>query len=188
MPACPGAGWRGSAPRVRGARGPLATVIGGVIGLSTVPLAHPQIRKVPRPSNDPTSAVPRLRPAVDGRDPKACPAAAAVTAGGAAWTADQLASTYGFDQLYAQGRSGAGQRVAVYELEPFDMGDIDVYQACFGVHVPVSTVPVDGGAVGGQSGEAALDIEAIAGLAPGSSLTVYSGPNSAPDPSTPMPP
>ncbi len=159
----------------------LATVIGGVIGLSTAPLAHPQIRKVPLPSNGPTSAVP-LRPAVGGRDPKACPAAAAVTAGGSAWTADQLASTYGFDQLYAQGRSGVGQRVAVYELEPFDKGDIDVYQACFGVHVPVSTVPVDGGAVGGQSGEAALDIEAIAGLAPGSSLTVYSGPNSGAGP------
>ena len=159
----------------------LATVIGGVIGLSTAPLAHPQVRKVPLPSNDPTSAVP-LRPAVGGRDPKACPAAAAVTAGGSAWTADQLASTYGFDQLYAQGRSGVGQRVAVYELEPFDTGDIGVYQACFGVHVPVSTVPVDGGAVGGQSGEAALDIEAIAGLAPGSSLTVYSGPNSGAGP------
>ncbi len=168
---------------------PLAGVIGGVIGLSTVPQAHPQIRTVPVGATDGSAPSVAARPSGpgDGRavahaGPRACPAAAAVTRGGGAWTADQLASAYGFDALYGQGRSGVGQRVAIYELEPFDMSDIDAYQTCYGVHVPVSTVPVDGGATGTQSGEAALDIEAVAGLAPGSSIAVYSGPNSGAGP------
>jgi hypothetical protein len=37
---------------------------------------------------------------------------------------------------------------------------------------------VDGGATGAQEGEAALDVEVAAGLAPLSAITVYSGPNS----------
>ena len=91
-------------------------------------------------------------------------------------------STYGFDSLYGQGREAVGQRVAIFELKPFTASDISAYQACFGTHVPVSTVKVDGGATGSQSGEAALDIEAVAGLAPSSSITVYSGPNTVTGP------
>ena len=88
-----------------------------------------------------------------------------------------MASAYGFSSLYGQNRVAAGQRVGIYELEPFTPSDIQSFQSCYGLSVPVSTVSVDGGATGNQSGEAALDIEMVAGLAPSSSITVYSGPD-----------
>ena len=165
----------------------LATAVAGVVGLSTVAVLHPQVRMGPPAptTSTPTAGVPvgPVHGSVGAHvadtahaGPQACAAADGVAASGG-WTAEQLASTYDFDSLYAQGRLGVGQRVAIFELEPFTGTDVDTYEACFGVHVPVSTVPVDGGAVGPQSGEAALDIEAVAGLAPASSVVVYSGPN-----------
>jgi hypothetical protein len=153
----------------------LAPALGGVIGLSTVVPAHPDLRRGP-PLVQP-AASDSHRSAVAHTGPVACASATAARAGTGAWTADQLASTYGLSSLYARNRVGAGQRVGIYELEPFTASDVADYQACFGVHVPVSTVDVDGGAAGPQAGEAALDIEVVAGLAPSSSITVYSGPN-----------
>ena len=172
----------------------LAGVVGGVIGLSTVALAHPQI--VPGPatpttgstgsSGTPTAATqpsaPSAHASVTGHvGPTACAAAASVGAEFNAWTANQLASAYGFSTLYGQGRAAAGQQVAVYELEPYTPSDIGAYESCYGLSVPVSQASVDGGATGGQQGEAALDIEVVAGLAPSSSIVVYSGPNDGGD-------
>ncbi len=165
----------------------LAPAVAGVIGLNTLSLDHPQIayppgpgRRSPEGGSGPSTLIPEDS-AEAHVGPTACPAAAALSATGG-WTAEQLASTYGFDSLYGQGREAVGQRVAIFELEPFTASDISAYQACFGTHVPVSTVKVDGGATGSQSGEAALDIEAVAGLAPSSSITVYSGPNTVTGP------
>jgi subtilase family serine protease len=167
----------------------LSGAVGGVIGLSTVSEAHPQI--VPGPSTGSTppatggattpsgSAPSGVTPhdsATAQVGPTACAAAASLNGDGA-WTANQLAATYQFSTLYGQGRVGAGQRVDIYELEPFNLSDIVSYEACYGVNVPVSTTNVDGGASGRQQGEAALDIEMVAGLAPSSAITVYSGPN-----------
>jgi hypothetical protein len=162
----------------------LAGAIGGVIGLSDIAQSHPQIRPgtvagVATPGSPAAGAQPHAEGALLG--PVACGAASALTADGA-WTADQLASTYGFDALYGQGRVGAGQQVGIFELEPFTPSDIENYEACFGADAPVSTVAVDGGATGPQIGEAALDIEVVAGLAPASAITVFSGPNSGAGP------
>jgi hypothetical protein len=93
------------------------------------------------------------------------------------WTADKLASTYGLTSLYGQGRNGAGQTVGIYELEPYTPSDVQAYQSCYGLHVAVHNVSVDGGSSSAQSGEAALDIEVVAGLAPGAAISVYTGPN-----------
>jgi hypothetical protein len=178
-------------PRVPAA---LADSVEGVLGLSTVAEPHPQLvpgqalagggsasgstsgGTSPAGSTSAGSAGPHAA-AVAHAGPAACPdaSAAAYYAGG--WTADQLASAYGFDTFYGQGRVGAGQTVGIYELEPFTPNDIQAFEACYGINVPVSTVPVDGGASGSQVGEAALDIEVVAGLAPSSSIIVYSGPN-----------
>jgi subtilase family serine protease len=69
--------------------------------------------------------------------------------------------------------------VAVYELEPNAASDIAAYQSCYGTHTSVSYVKVDGGAGSGAgSGESALDIEQLIGLAPRARLLVYQGPNS----------
>jgi len=149
----------------------LATTLTGVIGLSDQATALPSVvRNAPLAV---PSAVPS--PAPHGTvAPQAC---AAISSFSNIWTATQLAQTYGLPGLYANGRVGAGQTVGIFELEPYSASDIQAYQSCYGTNVPVADVAVDGGTSGPQSGEAALDIEVVAGLAPGVSITVYSGPN-----------
>ncbi len=80
--------------------------------------------------------------------------------------------------LYGAGDLGAGQTVALYELEPDKASDISAYQSCYGTDASVTDVTVDGGAGHGYgSGEAALDIEDVIGLAPAAKILVYQGPN-----------
>ena len=99
-------------------------------------------------------------------------------------TPEQVAAAYGLSGLYGSGGpggtadEGAGQSVAVLELEPYDPNDIAAYQQCYGTNVQVSNVPVDGGSGSGPgAGEAALDIENVIGLAPKANIVVYEGPN-----------
>ncbi len=111
--------------------------------------------------------------------PQPCAQASSQAGGAGAYTADQIASAYGFSGLYAGGDDGSGVTVAVYELESDNPADIAAYESCYGIHASVSYVPVDGGAGSGSgSGEAALDIENLIGLAPGANVLVYQGPNS----------
>src|SRR5262249_53668425 len=95
------------------------------------------------------------------------------------YTADQIASAYEFDDFYAAGNFGAGQKVALLEMEPFLPSDIQTYQDCYGTNVKVTEVDVDGGPgpYEGEDGESALDIEQLIGLAPGVEIIVYQGPN-----------
>jgi kumamolisin len=97
-----------------------------------------------------------------------------------AYTADQIASAYRFSSLYGAGDEGAGQTIALFELEPNSPSDIAAYQACYGTNASVSYAAVDGGAGSGSGGgEAALDIEDVIGLAPKANVIVYQGPNSS---------
>ncbi|MGH2888476.1 MAG: S53 family peptidase, partial [Solirubrobacteraceae bacterium] len=108
--------------------------------------------------------------------PQPCPNAQAVTAAGA-HTADQIASAYGLSGYYAAGDQGSGVTIAVYELEPFSATDLAAYQACYGTSANVQVVPIDGGAGNGPgSGEAAMDIEDLIGLAPQATIRVYEAP------------
>jgi subtilase family serine protease len=116
--------------------------------------------------------------------PQPCPAATSAATSQGGLTADQIASAYGMSGLYQAGGAGgspdegAGQTVAILELEPYDSNDIAAYEQCYGVDALVGNVPVDGGAgTGAGSGEAALDIENVIGLAPQSKIAVYEGPN-----------
>ncbi len=158
----------------------LAGDIQGVIGLSDASLLHPQIvlggggASTARP---PAAASPRSGAHPLQVGPSPCPEASQVASAFNGWTANQLASTYGLSTLYGGGRSGAGQTVGVYELESYDPSDIQTYESCYGLGVPVTDVTVDGGAgPPTEDGEAALDIEMVAGLAPSSSVLVYTGP------------
>jgi hypothetical protein len=109
-------------------------------------------------------------------------AASAQASPGGALTADQIASAYRFPSLYA-----AGVTVAVYELEAYQGSDISAYQSCYGTNASVTGVAVDGGAGRGSgSGEAALDIEDVLGLAPkaavqGQSIFAAAGDNGSDD-------
>jgi hypothetical protein len=112
--------------------------------------------------------------------PVACSAAAAEEATGAL-TDQQVAASYGLDNLYNAGDTAAGQTVDIYELEPFLQSDVTSFDTCyFGAsHTPKdSVVTVDGGpGTGPGSGEAALDVDDVSAFAPEATIKVYSGPN-----------
>ena len=121
--------------------------------------------------------VPSRLAVTDG--PRPCATAQATAAAHDAHTADQIASAYGFTGLYGAGDLGSGVTVAVYELEPVSASDIGHYQSCYGTHTSIKFVPVDGGVGKGPgTGESALDIENLIGLAPRANVLVYDGPNS----------
>jgi subtilase family serine protease len=154
--------------------GAIAGAIQGVVGLSDIDLPHHQsmfpIRRLVRPHNSPY--------VVTG-GPQPCSAAMSVAEENGAYTADQIASAYQFSSLYAAGDLGAGQTVAIFELEPDRTSDIRAYQSCYGTDAAVTYIKVDGGAGSGAgSGEAALDIENVIGLAPQAAIDVYQAPNS----------
>jgi hypothetical protein len=115
--------------------------------------------------------------------PSVCPSAAEATEQGyGGLTDDQVAQAYGADALYGAGDLGAGQSVAVYELEPFALSDVAQFDQCyFGTDntANITTINVDGGPGQGYgSGESALDIENVSALAPQAHIDVYQGPNS----------
>ena len=156
----------------------IAAAIQGVVGLDTTAAPHPLLQRA-RSASRAGGAVSSARPHVATGGPQPCPAASAAAPGQNAFTADQIASAYGFSGLFAAGDKGAGVTVAVYELESDDPSDISAYQSCYGTHATVSYVRVDSGSgTGPGSGEAALDIENVIGLAPNVNVLVYQGPNS----------
>jgi kumamolisin len=78
------------------------------------------------------------------------------------------------------GYTGAGVTVGVVMASPVQSSDIDAYKKYFGVPSDggkVKNIDVDGGttfnAANGASMEATLDVETIAGLAPGATINVY---------------
>ncbi len=160
----------------------VASSVSAVLGLDSLAAARSQMRRAP--------AIPRVvrMPASDRRLPRVAPGApAACTSaylaalGGGGWTDDQIAHAYGLSSLYARGDLGAGQTIALFELEPFEMSDLAAFDRCyFGVsHTSqVRLVPVDGfNLVGPGSGEAILDVEVLSALAPGAKILVYEAEN-----------
>ena len=163
-----------TAPKVPAAVAPL---VQGVLGLN-------DLYPVQRLSSGPRAATPAAsiatgraarpaRPAV-GSGPQPCAAAS-----NSANTADVIAGHYGLSLLYLLGDFGKGIRIGVLELEPNLTSDIAAYEQCYGISTKANYIKIDGGAgPGAGSGEAALDIEMLAGLAPKSVIDVYQAPNS----------
>jgi Pro-kumamolisin, activation domain/Putative Ig domain len=150
----------------------------GVIGLDSLAVPHPQgIRTGADRAKNPRASKPNV--ATGG--PQPCSTAAATASDQGVYTADQIASAYRFSSLYADGNEGAGQTIALFELEPNLTSDIAKYQSCYSTSASVKYVRIDGGAgVGPGGGEAALDIEDVIGLAPKANVVVYQGPNTNP--------
>ena len=98
------------------------------------------------------------------------------------YTVQQQASLYGFTGAYASGNIGTGQTIGVYELGAFNQSDLNTYFNCYGLSPTIANTNVGGGATGGFSNEATLDIEEAAALAPGAKIQVYTGPNSGSGP------
>ena len=160
----------------------VASDVQAVLGLDTLSQAKPLLLRA-HSTIQPATKQPHV---VTGGPQPACPSEGQQSQGGL--TADQIASAYGLSGLYQAGDFGAGQTVAVLELEPYDLTDVQHYASCYSlngqpVNPQIANVPVDGGSgTGAGSGEAALDIENVIGLAPKANIAVYEGPNSGSGP------
>jgi hypothetical protein len=162
-----------AAPLITGA---VAGAVQGIIGLSNIYLAqHQSILS----ASTKRLAKPHTSPRVYNAGPTPCTDAVDDGEDYDAYTANRLATAYSFTSLYNESDLGAGQRVALFELEPNETSDISAYESCYGISTSVTYIEEDGGAGSGYgSGEAALDIEDVAGLAPGVKIDVYQAPNS----------
>jgi len=155
--------------------------VASVLGLDNLVVPHALLA---RPAHPPARA--RLAPRVGGggpasTTPRACAAATAAARAAGGWTDTQVAAAYGLSGLFARGGLGAGQRIALYELEPFSRHDLATFERCyFGADrtSQVTTVPVDGFDLSGSgSGESILDLENLVALAPQAQVLVYEAPN-----------
>jgi len=129
--------------------GGLAGKLAGVMGLDTAAVRRPHLRRK------------ALRSAGIGSGP-----------GGGLSPAD-IAAAYGL----GAGATGAGQSIALFELDGYTPGDVSAYESYFGLpQVSIQNVLLDGaaGTAGGGADEVTLDIEMALALAPGiSRVLVY---------------
>jgi kumamolisin len=90
-------------------------------------------------------------------------------------TRDKIAQTYAFTQLYNKGFRGEGMKIGVVELgDPYSRNDVANYALCNGAQLHLRNVQVDGPLpAGAGAGEATLDLEMIAGLAPEAEMLDY---------------
>ncbi len=161
------------APRVDVSVAPL---IEGVVGLDNLSQAQPL--GLARPATGDGHLAVTARVATGG--PQPCSTAVSNASKDLVYTANQIASAYRFSSLYGAGDEGAGQTIGLFELEPYASSDVAAYKSCYGTGTLVADVPVDAvvTGTGSGSGEAALDIEDVIGLAPQAKILVYEGPNS----------
>jgi subtilase family serine protease len=163
----------------------IAGDVQAVLGLSTLSVAKPLLIQ----SHNATAHAAAARPHVVTGGPQPCAAASQTAAADGGFTADQIAAAYGLSGLYQSGGpngtpdEGAGQTIAILELESYDPNDIKTFAECYGANPQFAPVAVDGGAgTGPGQGEAALDIENVISLAPQANIAVYSGPNTGSGP------
>jgi kumamolisin len=91
-------------------------------------------------------------------------------------TRNKLAAAYQFDKLFQQGLQGQGMTIGVAEFgDTYNPSDLANYASCVGIATPnVQNIDVDGHlASGSGQGEAIMDLELIAGLAPQASILDY---------------
>ena len=177
-----------------------STIAGSVIavvGLNDLVHAHSSIVR-PGPSSvqrtfPSAKAVAFSHPA---GSPEGCTLAQQDAESSGGLTDDEIANAYGAFGLYNDGDFGAGQHVAVFELQSFLATDIETFDACYfgaaeaaqmsGVNgvlkgSRLSLIPVDGGDVAANpasnNGEPTLDIEDVSALAPQADIDVYEAPN-----------
>ncbi len=164
----------------------IAGSVTAVLGLDTLVRIRP-IGVLHAPASDKGKIRAPRRPVFT--HPKGAPAACAKATQAAdefgGLTDDQIAHAYGAFGLYGAGDFGAGESIALYELEPFARSDIKTFDTCYFGAAAATTmlsrlhvIKVDGGQPAGPgSGEANLDVEDLAGLAPGAAIDVYEGPS-----------
>ena len=166
-----------------------AQFVQGVIGLDSVPREEPQGLSLapafhpPEALSKPASATHNGASQIVTGGPQPCEQAENApkeVVEGTGYTADKIASAYGFSTLYQQGDLGAGQTIALFEEEPYSSTAVAEYEACYGTSTSITNVPVGGGPgefkdQEHEGDEEALDIEQVVGLAPKANVLVYQG-------------
>ena len=144
----------------------LATVLSGIIGLDNAAQWRPHLR---------VKQAPILSPLLD---PFASPFETGSGPNGGLSPSD-IKKAYNLANV---SQNGAGQTLALFELDGYKATDISAYESYFGLAaVPLQNVLVDGysGAAGSGAAEVTLDIELQAALAPSAAkILVYEAPNS----------
>jgi hypothetical protein len=170
-----------------GLSGPIVAVVGPGTTTHAGPAGVPHAVPSQVAHHPAAHAVPVSHPA---GSPRACPAARAASVAADGLTSDQIAHAYGAFGLYTAGDRGAGQRIAIYENEPFLRSDIRTFDTCFFGTAQAAAMQrrlhvraVDGGQpTGPGTGEASLDVEDVSALAPGATIDVYEGPYTGANP------
>lgn len=162
----------------------IAGAVSAVLGLDNLVVPHSMmLRKRNGRSAAGITVTPSRATSLTRATPKACEAATLVAQGNDGWTEDEIAQAYGLTGLYAAGGLGGGQTIGVLELEPFAGSDVASFDRCFFGSDNTSvirTIPIDGFDLHGfGTGEAALDLEMLAALAPEAHLDVYEAPNNS---------
>lgn len=169
----------------------LAGPVAAVIGQGTAGHARPHGVLHPVPSQVARHRAARAAPVHHpANSPDACRAAKAASVAADGLTDDQIANAYGAFGLYGVGDRGAGQRIAIYENEPFLRSDIQTFDTCYfgarqasAMQRRLHVIAVDGGQpTGPGTGEASLDVEDVSALAPGATIDVYEGPYTGANP------
>lgn len=92
----------------------------------------------------------------------------------------ELATAYNSAPLASAGLRGQNQTVAIFELDGYDVADIQQYFQHYSLGTPdIKNVLVDGakGTAGQGAIEVELDIEVVGAIAPQASQIIYEGPN-----------
>ena len=133
----------------------LAGHLAGVVGLDTAAVRRPHLRRLPHFGGNSRNS--GLTPA-------------------------NIKTAYGLQSSTA---TGAGQSIALFELDSYDLNDIRAYETAYTLPaVSLRNVYVDGASSvpGSGSDEVTLDIEMAQALAPGiSQIIVYQTPNTVED-------
>ncbi len=98
-----------------------------------------------------------------------------------AFTPNQYTAAYGISALHNRGFDGAGERIALIEIDGFAKRDIKAFASCFGTKVPPTHTHVLGGGKKLAPGlETTLDLSMLTASAPGvDRMDVYEGTGNA---------
>jgi subtilase family serine protease len=132
----------------------IATDVAAVLGLNTEPVI--------RPSGRPTD----LRKGA-----------------GSGLVPDVVSRAYEIEPLHAAGLHGEGMTIAIVSFDTFTPSDVDVFDQRFnnsdGLPVELVRLPGAPDEIGDGTGEVALDIQVIRGIAPKAQIINYEGPNTS---------
>jgi len=164
----------------------IAKYVTAVVGLDTTVRLHPSaVLRAPRAARGSYAAAKAGTFTHPAGSPTPCSDATDAAESFGGLTDDQIANAYGAFGLYGAGDTGSSQHIAVYELEPFAMSDLQTFDTCyFGATQAASMLSrlavkaVDGGQPDGPGGgEAILDVQDVSAVAPGANIDVYEAPN-----------